>query len=91
MLRNEKIKGIVIATPAVFHYFMVRKALLAGMDTFVEKPLALVVKEGRELVELAEGKGRILMVGHLMEYHPAVEKLKDLCVLSGLLPSILGF
>jgi len=78
VLQDEEIKGVVIATPAALHYSMAREALLAGKDVFVEKPLALRVEEGRELVGLAEEKERILMVGHLLEYHPAVNKLKEL-------------
>ena len=78
VLQNEEIKGIVVATPAIFHYSMGKQALLAGKDTFVEKPLALKVEEGKELVELAEETNKILMVGHLLEYHPAVVKLKEL-------------
>lgn len=78
VLQSNKIKGVVIATPAALHYSMAKEALLADKDVFVEKPLALDVKEGRELVELAEEKGRILMVGHLLEYHPAIVKLKEL-------------
>jgi hypothetical protein len=57
---------------------MVRDALLAGKDVFVEKPLCLSVKTGEELVALAKDRGRILMVGHLLWYHPAVLKLRDL-------------
>lgn len=78
MLQNDEIEGVVISTPAALHYEMSRQALLAGKDVFVEKPLALRVDEGRELVELANEKGKILMVGHLLEYHPAVVKLKEL-------------
>jgi len=78
VLGNEGIKGVVIATPAVLHYPMAKEALLAGKDVFVEKPLALNVEEGRELVKLAEEKDSILQVGHLLEYHPAVVKLKEL-------------
>lgn len=78
VLKNQKIKGVVIATPAVLHYPMAREALLAGKDVFVEKPLALKVEQGQELVELAEHKSKILMVGHVLEYHPAVRKLKEL-------------
>ena len=78
VLQNPEIKGIVIATPAALHYSMAREALLAGKDVFVEKPLALEVEEGKELVELAEEKDLILLVGHLLEYHPAVAKLKEL-------------
>lgn len=78
VLGNEEIKGIVLATPAALHYSMAKEALLADKDTFVEKPLALNVEEGKELVELAEERGKILMAGHVLEYHPAVTKLKEL-------------
>ncbi len=70
--------AVIIATPAATHYELTKKALEAGKDVFVEKPLALTVREGEELVGLAEEKNVILMVGHLLEYHPAVAKLKDL-------------
>ena len=72
------IQGVVVATPAAFHYEVAKEALLAGKDVFVEKPLALKVREGRELVRLAEEKKRILMVGHLLEYHPGILKLKEM-------------
>ncbi len=78
VLANHQIKGIVIATPAVSHYLIAKEALGAGKDVFVEKPLALTLKEGEELVEQAEKNGRVLLVGHLLEYHPAVVKLKEL-------------
>jgi len=78
VLSNDEIKGVVIASPAALHYSMAKEALLEGKDTFVEKPLALKVEEGRELVALAKEKGKILMVGHLLEYHPAVGKLKEI-------------
>jgi len=52
--------------------------LLSGKDVFVEKPLALKVEEGEELVKLAKKKKLILMVGHLLLYHPAIVKLKEL-------------
>ncbi len=78
VLENPEIQGIVISSPAVSHHSMARQALMAGKDVFVEKPLSLTVEEGEELVRLARDKGRILMVGHLMEYHPAVVKLKEL-------------
>jgi UDP-2-acetamido-3-amino-2,3-dideoxy-glucuronate N-acetyltransferase len=78
VLQNKEVKGVVIATPAVLHYSMAREALLSGKDVFVEKPLALEGEEGRQLVELAQEKGLILLVGHLLEYHPAVVKLKEL-------------
>jgi UDP-2-acetamido-3-amino-2,3-dideoxy-glucuronate N-acetyltransferase len=78
ILAAPDIQGVVIATPAVRHYPMAKEALLAGKDVFVEKPLALTVKEGEELVKLAEEKQKILLVGHLLEYHPAITRLKEI-------------
>jgi UDP-2-acetamido-3-amino-2,3-dideoxy-glucuronate N-acetyltransferase len=78
VLQDDAVKGVVIAAPAVLHHPMARAALLAGKDVFVEKPLALKVEEGYELVELAGEHKRILMVGHLLEYHPAILKLKEM-------------
>ena len=78
VLRNEEIKGIAIATPAETHGNLVREALLAGKDVFVEKPLALSASTAEELVSLAEKKKCILMVGHLLWYHPATLKLQAL-------------
>jgi UDP-2-acetamido-3-amino-2,3-dideoxy-glucuronate N-acetyltransferase len=78
VLESDEIKGLVIATPAVLHYSMANEAVLAGKDVFVEKPLALEIEQGEELVALAEKHRRILLVGHLLEYHPAVGKLKQL-------------
>ena len=78
VLRDDGIQAVAIATPAETHGIMVREALLAGKDVFVEKPLCLSVDQGKTLVELARERGRILMVGHLLWYHPAVLKLKDL-------------
>lgn len=75
---DQEIHACVIAAPAVLHYRLARQALLASKDVFVEKPLALRVEEGRELVTLAEKQNKILMVGHLLEYHPAVVQLKRL-------------
>ncbi|MBZ5554123.1 MAG: Gfo/Idh/MocA family oxidoreductase [Acidobacteriia bacterium] len=76
VLEDEHIRGVVIATPAVAHYSHAREALLKGKDVFVEKPLSLHYSEGQELVALAESKGAMLMVGHILEYHPAVKLLK---------------
>jgi UDP-2-acetamido-3-amino-2,3-dideoxy-glucuronate N-acetyltransferase len=78
VLTDPGIEAVAIATPAVFHYSMAKAALSAGKDVFVEKPLALEVAEGQELVSLAAKQNRILMVGHILRYHPAVQKLKDL-------------
>lgn len=78
VLADPAIKAVSIATPAATHYDLAKRSLLAGKDVFVEKPLSLTVKEGEELVALAEKERRILMVGHILQYHPAVIKLKEL-------------
>lgn len=78
ILRDDTIQAVAIATPAETHGDLIREALLAGKDICVEKPLCLSVPPGEALVALAKEKSRILMVGHLLWYHPAVLKLKDL-------------
>ncbi|MBM3315433.1 Gfo/Idh/MocA family oxidoreductase, partial [candidate division WOR-3 bacterium] len=75
VLGSPEVSGVVIATPAATHFELARAALEAGKDVFVEKPLALDAKQGRELVELAEAGARVLMVGHVLRYHPAVLRL----------------
>ena len=78
VLSDDTIPIVTIATPASTHFPLVRDALEAGKDVFVEKPLALNPDEGRRLCEIAEGNDRILMVGHILRYHPAIEKIKEL-------------
>lgn len=78
VLEDKNVLGVVIASPAVLHYKMAKKALLSNKDVFVEKPLSLKVEEGEELVRLAKKQSRILMVGHILQYHSAVIKLKEL-------------
>ncbi|PWT76730.1 MAG: oxidoreductase [Chloroflexi bacterium] len=78
VLVDEAIQAVAIATPAEAHAEGVREALMAGKDVFVEKPLCLSVEEGERLVALARKMNRILMVGHLLWYHPAVLRLKEL-------------
>ncbi|CAI4032672.1 Oxidoreductase [Nitrospira tepida] len=78
VLRDKTIRGVMIATPAETHAGLVREALLAGKDVFVEKPLCLSVSEGRALVDLARHQNCILMVGHLLWYHPAVLRIQQL-------------
>lgn len=70
--------AVIIATPAEKHFSLARRALEVGKDVFVEKPLALTYDEGRQLVDLARARGRILMVGHVLEYHPGILKLRQL-------------
>jgi len=77
VLHDEGLDAVAIATPAMQHYPMARAALEAGKHVLVEKPLAMERAEAQELIELAERGSRILMVGHLLLYHPAVRKLKD--------------
>src|SRR5438105_11683137 len=74
-VHDPTVDACVIATPPVTHFDLARQAIEAGKDVFVEKPLALTVRDGEALVALAEQHGRILMVGHILEYHPAIEKL----------------
>jgi UDP-2-acetamido-3-amino-2,3-dideoxy-glucuronate N-acetyltransferase len=78
VLSDDAIQAVVIATPAETHADLVRKSLLAGKDVLVEKPLSLSTPSAQELVSLAREKGRILMVGHLLWYHPAVLRLGEL-------------
>jgi predicted dehydrogenase len=68
--------AVVVATTAETHYPLVKKALESGKDVFVEKPLTLSVPDGERLIQLADAKERILMVGHILLYHPAVRMLK---------------
>ena len=75
---DSDVSGIVIATPAETHYELARSALEAGKDVFVEKPLAMDYDQGTQLVRLAEGRGLILMVGHVLEYHPAIVMLRNM-------------
>jgi len=78
LLKNPKVRAVAISTPAATHYSLVKEALLADKDVFVEKPIALNYKEGEELVSLAIEKNKIFMVAHILEYHPAINKLKEL-------------
>ena len=78
ILKNPDIHAVAIAAPAAQHFELAKACLLAGKDVYVEKPLALRVEQGQELVDLARSRRRILMVGHILQYHPAILKLKDL-------------
>lgn len=81
------IAGVVIATPAETHHELAARCLRAGKHVLVEKPLALTCGQGRDLVALAAAHKRILMVGHVLEYHPAIVTLIDL-VRSGALGKV---
>jgi predicted dehydrogenase len=88
LLEDPELEAVVIATPVPTHYELARRALEAGKHVFVEKPPAMRADEMRELVALAEARGLALMPGHLLLYHPAVLKLKEL-VDSGSLGDVL--
>lgn len=78
VLKRPNIKGVVLATDAPTHASLAKQILDAGKDAFVEKPLTLSPKESSALCELAEQKNAVLMVGHLLLYHTAVRRLKQL-------------
>lgn len=78
VLKDSAIAGVVIATPAETHADLVGRALTAGKDVLCEKPLALRYEDARRVNDLAVKHGRILMVGHILEYHPAIAKLHEL-------------
>jgi len=77
-LGDPEVDAVMLATPAQHHHGMGLAVLEAGRDLFVEKPLALDWEQGLEMVEAAEQNGRVLMVGHLLRYHPAVVKLQEI-------------
>jgi predicted dehydrogenase len=78
VLKREDIGAVVIAVPPAGHFDLAMASLESGRDVFVEKPLALSVADGENLLKKAEEKNAILMVGHIMVYHPATQYLKKL-------------
>jgi UDP-2-acetamido-3-amino-2,3-dideoxy-glucuronate N-acetyltransferase len=78
VLNDEEIEGVVIAAPAALHFQLAAKCLIHDKDVYVEKPLALHAEEGRQLIQLASERNLILMVGHILEYHPAILELRKL-------------
>jgi len=78
VLEDPAITGVVIAAPAALHYEIAEKALNAGKHVFVEKPLSLNQTDGEKLVRLAEQKQKTLFVGHILHYHAAVIRLKEM-------------
>jgi predicted dehydrogenase len=78
MLNGAGLDAVVIATSVRHHYPMAKASLLAGKHTFIEKPMAASAQECEELVEIAEQKGLVLMVGHTFLYSPAVRKIKEI-------------
>ena len=78
ILADADTDAVVVATPVPSHAELARRVLAAGKHCFVEKPLAQSVAEAEEVVQAARAAGRILMVGHLLEYHPGLERLKQI-------------
>jgi UDP-2-acetamido-3-amino-2,3-dideoxy-glucuronate N-acetyltransferase len=78
VLGRADIEGVAIATPAETHFTLAREALLAGKHVYVEKPLVLLESQAVELINLAQEQKLTLMVGHLLQYHPAFVRLKEL-------------
>ena len=78
LLDDPELDAVVVATTAPHHHPLARRALEAGKDVYVEKPFTLSVEDARDLVRLGQENGRVVMVGHLLEYHPVVEKLKEM-------------
>jgi predicted dehydrogenase len=78
LLEDPALDAVAIATPAPTHAPLARAALEAGVDVFVEKPLALTGADAAALAALADERGRVLMVDHLLVYHPAVQALKEI-------------
>jgi UDP-2-acetamido-3-amino-2,3-dideoxy-glucuronate N-acetyltransferase len=88
VLADGAIRKLAIATPAAQRFELIEAALEAGKDVYVEKPLCLRLDHAQALVELAASAGKTLMVGHLLQYHPVVVKLREL-VTAGALGKIL--
>jgi predicted dehydrogenase len=78
LLNDATLDAVVLATPVPSHAELTLRVLEAGKHCFVEKPLAQSVADAERVVAAAEAAGRVLMVGHLLEYHPGVQKLKEL-------------
>lgn len=77
VLNDNSVDAVALATPAPHHYIMARDALSAGKHVYVEKPMSLSVDHAEDLIRLADRSGLKLMVGHLLEYHPAVQLIKQ--------------
>ena len=78
VLGDPEVDAVVIATTGPTHYELAKRALTAGKDVYVEKPFVLEVDQAVELTKMADDQERILMVGHLLEYHPVVTRLKEM-------------
>ena len=78
ILRDPEVKGVVVASSALSHFPLTKEILMADKDVLVEKPMALSTRDAEEMLKIAEMRERILMVGHLLIYHPVVDRLKEM-------------
>lgn len=78
LLEDPDLQAIIVATTAPTHYTLCKAALQAGKDVYVEKPFVLAVAQAEELIQVAQRTGRILMVGHLLKFHPVISRLKQM-------------
>ena len=78
LLEDDTLDAIVVATGAPSHHAIGMRVLAAGKHALIEKPLALTVADARELVATAEAGNRVLMVGHLLRFHPVFQQLHDI-------------
>ena len=78
VLADDSVDAVIVATSVPTHYLLGKRVLEAGKHAFIEKPLAVRAADAEDLVRVAEAHDRRLMVGHLLEYHPAVRKVKEL-------------
>ena len=78
LLADESLDAVVLAVPATHHYELARQALVQGKHVYIEKPMTLNSTDAERLVELADERHKVLMVGHLLEYHPAVQMIRSL-------------
>lgn len=84
VLADSRIQGVSFATPAETHATLAARALAAGKHVYVEKPMALTAADCRKMIGAAEAAGRVLMVGHLLQYHPVFAALRDLVAAGGI-------
>jgi predicted dehydrogenase len=78
ILQDSEVTGVVVASSALSHYSLSKEIMLADKDVLVEKPMTLNTKDAEEILAIAEKRKRILMVGHLLIYHPVVARLKEM-------------
>lgn len=79
MLSDQSIEGVMVATSADTHFKIAKDALLNRKDVFIEKPICLNIEDANELGKISEDNDRMLMVGHLLQYHDHFVELKRLC------------